>query len=114
MALYASIRRPLHRLESHLRAVTRSEWDREIVTPAVREFRGVFGMLRAMRAHLVFADWQRRDFEEKAEHIRRETVNAMATRIETEAGGAVERVGARARSMQEEAAQMTASIERVA
>ena len=48
--LYASIRRPLDGLQRHLRAVTRSEWDREIVTPAVREFRGVFSMLRAMRA----------------------------------------------------------------
>ena len=112
-ALYASIRRPLDRLRNHLHAVTRSEWDREIVTPTVREFRGVFGMLRAMRAHLVFADWQRREFENKADQIRRETVDAMANRIEDEAGGAVERVGARARVMREEAGQMTASIQRV-
>ena len=112
-ALYASIRRPLDRLRNHLHAVTRSEWDREIVTPTVREFRGVFGMLRAMRAHLVFAEWQRREFENKAEQIRRETVDAMANRIEDRSGGAVERVGARARVMREEAGQMTASIQRV-
>ena len=39
----------------------------EIAAPAVREFRGVMAMLRAMRAHLAFAEWQRREFERKAE-----------------------------------------------
>jgi aerotaxis receptor len=112
-ALFASVRRPMRALERHLQAVTRSELDRDIATPAVREFRGVYAMLRAMRAHLVFAAWQRREFESKTDEIRRQTVEAMARRIETEAGGAVERVGTRANIMREEANQVTASVERV-
>jgi methyl-accepting chemotaxis protein len=70
-------------------------------------------MLRAMRAHLAFADWQRREFRWKADRIRHETVEAMARTIEDEAGSAVERVGQRARTMLDEANEMTASADRV-
>ena len=70
-------------------------------------------MLRAMRAHLAFAEWQRREFERKAETVRHETVESMATGSRPEAGGAVERVGERAQAMREEANAMTASAERV-
>ncbi len=70
-------------------------------------------MLRAMRAHLAFADWQRREFERKADMIRHETVEAMASTIETEAGGAVELVGLRARAMLGDADQVTTSVGRV-
>jgi aerotaxis receptor len=112
-ALYRGIKRPLKTLENHLRAITRRELDREIATPDVREFRGVTAMLRAMRAHLAFSEWQRREFEGKSDAIRRETVKGMAQTIETETGGAVERVAERARDMLNEASEMSASVERV-
>jgi methyl-accepting chemotaxis protein/aerotaxis receptor len=112
-ALHGSVRRPLQSLERNLRAVTRGELTLEIETPKVSEFRGAMAMLRALRAHLAFAAWQRREFERKAEAIRHETVEAMALKIEAEAGGAVERVGRRARDMLEQAGEMTESANRV-
>ena len=107
--LYRAICRPLVALEDQLRAVTRHEPGVEIATPKMREFRGVIAMLRAMRAHLSFSEWQRREFERKADAVRHETVEAMARTIETQTGGAVERAGDRARAMLEEAAAMTLS-----
>ena len=112
-ALFHGITGPMKVLEGNLRAIARNELDEKITTPAMREFRGVTAMFRAMRAHLAFADWQRREFEDKAETVRRDTVEAMAIRIETEAGGAVERVGQRAQAIREEANAMTASAGRV-
>jgi aerotaxis receptor len=111
--LYRGIERPLRVLEANLRAIARNEWDQEIATPAMQEYRGVVAMLRSTRAHLAFAGWQRREAERKAETVRHETVEAMAIRIETEAGGSVERVGQRAQAMREEANAMTASADRV-
>jgi aerotaxis receptor len=112
-ALFRGITRPMLLLEGDLRAITRRELDREIATPPVREYRAVVAMLRAMRAHLVFAEGQRFELERKAEVVRRETVEAMARRIETECGGAVERVSQRANAMLEDAQGMTESTERV-
>jgi PAS domain S-box-containing protein len=111
--LYTGIQRPMRELERHLRAITRHQLDLEIATPAVPEFRGVVAMLRAMRAHLMFAEWQRRESERKAEATRHETVEAMARAIETETGAAVDRVGQRARAMLEEAGEVSASVDRV-
>jgi methyl-accepting chemotaxis protein/aerotaxis receptor len=112
-ALYRGVTRPMLVLEDHLRAITRRDFEREIVTPPVREYRAVVAMLRAMRAHLAFADWQRLEFERKADVVRRETVEAMARRIEAESGGAVERVGERANAMLEGAQGMAESTGRV-
>jgi methyl-accepting chemotaxis protein/aerotaxis receptor len=112
-ALFRGIERPMRVLEANLRAITRNELDQEIATPNMREYRGVVAMLRATRAHLAFAGWQRRESEQKAETVRHETVEAMAIRIETEAGGAVARVGQRSQAMREEANAMTASADRV-
>ncbi len=111
--LYRGVREPLLVLEGHLRAMARRDLDRDIPTPRVREFRGVIAMLRALRAHLAFAEWQRREFERKADAIRRETVEAMAHAIETEAGSAVERVGQRAHAMLDEAHEMSEAANRV-
>jgi HAMP domain-containing protein len=82
-ALYRGIERPLRVLEANLRAIARNELDQEIRTPTMQEYRGVVAMLRSLRAHLVFAGWQRRESEHKAETVRHETVEAMAIRIET-------------------------------
>ncbi len=112
-ALYRGVEQPLRVLEGSLRAITRNDLDQEIATPTMREYRGVVAMLRAMRAHLAFAAWQRQEFECKAETVRHETVEAMAARIETEAGSAVDRVGERARAMCTDADAMTASSDRV-
>jgi PAS domain S-box-containing protein len=111
--LHASLRRPLRMLEDHLRSITRQLLEKPITSPEAREFRAVFAMLRAMRAHLAFSQWQRLEFERKAEGIRRDTVDAMARKIETETGGAVERVGQRAKVMLEECVGMTQSAGRV-
>ena len=70
-------------LEASLRAVTQGDLDTDIQTPDVREFRGVVAMLRAMRARLAFSEWQRREYERKAEEVRQETVEAMARKIES-------------------------------
>jgi methyl-accepting chemotaxis protein/aerotaxis receptor len=111
--LYRGIKQPMGSLERHLHAITRGALDLEIAAPPMREFRGVMAMLRAMRAHLTFAEWQRREFERKADLIRHETVESMARTIETESGGAVERVGERAHAMLDGARAMTESAERV-
>jgi methyl-accepting chemotaxis protein len=70
-------------------------------------------MLRAMRAHQSFAEWQRREFELRADAIRHETVEAMAQTIEAESGRAVELVGRRAHAMLDGAGEMLASADRM-
>nr|WP_294503189.1 methyl-accepting chemotaxis protein [uncultured Rhodopila sp.] len=112
-SLYRNVSRPVTALEGHLEMIANGRLDMEIATPPVREFRGAAAMLRAMRAHLVFADWRRAESERKSEAVRRETVEMMAQRIEIEAGGAVERVGERAHAMLNEVNAMNRSANRV-
>jgi methyl-accepting chemotaxis protein len=112
-ALYRNVRRPIQALEGHLRDIIRGELKLDIAASEVIEFRGVFAMIRAPRAHLTFADWRRRDFERRANAIRQETVEGMARTIETETGGAVQRFGQRARAMFDEASDMAAAADRV-
>jgi methyl-accepting chemotaxis protein/aerotaxis receptor len=112
-SLYRNVRRPVTVLQQHLETIAKGQLDIDIGTPEVSEFRGAAAMLRAMRAHLVFADWRRSESERKSDAVRRDTVEMMAQRIETEAGGAVERVGERARSMVDEADAMIGSADRV-
>jgi aerotaxis receptor len=112
-ALFASVRGSAGALEQHLTAITRGDLTAEIPRPAAREFRRVTAMLRAMRAHLAFAAWQRAEFERRAAEIRRETVEAMAQTIEHEAGAAVDLVAQRTGVMARDADAMAECAERV-
>jgi aerotaxis receptor len=112
-ALFASVRGCARTLERHLTAITGGDLTADIPRPAAREFRGVTAMLRAMRAHLAFAAWQRAEFERRANEIRRETVEAMARTIEQEAGAAVDLVAERTGVMARDTDAMAACAERV-
>ena len=111
--LFTSVRGSARALEQHLTAITRGDLTAEVPRPAAREFRRVTAMLRAMRAHLAFADWQRAQFERRAAEIRRETVEAMAQTIEQEAGAAVDLVAQRTGVMARDADAMAECAERV-
>ena len=112
-ALLRTVRNCVQEVETHFKAISRGQFDAAIATPAVREFRSMTAMLRAMRAHLAFGGWERTEFERKAAAIRRETVDKMAHRIEQEAGAAVERVAERMGAMARDADAMAGSAERV-
>jgi PAS domain S-box-containing protein len=111
--LLVAVRRCAHELETHFTAVIRGDLTAEIARPAAREFHHVTAMLRAMRAHLAFASWERAEFERKASVVRRETVERMAQTIEGETGTAVERVADDTGAMARDADAMAASAERV-
>jgi PAS domain S-box-containing protein len=111
--LLLAVRRCARELETHFNAIVRGNLSAEIARPAAREFRHVTAMLRAMRAHLAFAAWERSEFEHKAAVIRRETVERMAQTIEHEAGTAVEQVAEDTGAMARDASAMAASAERV-
>ena len=102
-------------LEQHMRAISRKEMTAaSIEAPAAREFRGAFAMLRAMRAHLAFADWQRAKIERRSDAIRRETVEAMAhARSRPRPAVRWSGIGQSANTMFEEAGAMTESAGRV-
>jgi aerotaxis receptor len=112
-ALFTSVRGSARALEAHLTAITRGDFTAEIPRPAAREFRRVTAMLRAMRAHLSFAAWQRAEFERRASEIRHETVEKMAQTIEQEAGAAVDLVAQRTGVMAHDADAMAECAERV-
>ena len=112
-ALFASVRRCARDLESHFTEIIRGDLAAEIATPAAREFRQVTAMLRAMRAHLAFANWQRAEYERRSVVFRRETVDRMARTIEQEAGAAVEQVAQRTGVMARDADAMAECAERV-
>ena len=112
-ALFASVRRCARDLELHFTEIIRGDLAAEIATPAAREFRQVTAMLRAMRAHLAFANWQRAEFERRSVAFRRETVDRMAQTIEQEAGAAVEQVAQRTGVMARDADAMAECAERV-
>ena len=112
-ALLVTVRRCASELETHFTAIIHGDMASEIHRPNAREFYHVAGMLRAMRAHLAFASWERAEFERKASVIRRETVDRMAQAIEQEAGAAVERVAEHTGAMARDADTMAASADRV-
>jgi PAS domain S-box-containing protein len=111
--LLVAVRRCAHELETHFTAIVRGDTTAEIARPAAREFHHVTAMLRAMRAHLAYASWERAEFERRAGAARIETVNRMAHTIEQEAGAAVEMVADRTGAMARDANAMAASAERV-
>jgi PAS domain S-box-containing protein len=111
--LLIAVRRCAHELETHFTAIVRGDTTAEIARPAAREFHHVTAMLRAMRAHLAYASWERAEFERKAGAARIETVNRMAHTIEQEAGAAVEMVADRTGAMARDANAMAASAGRV-
>ncbi len=111
--LFSAVRRCTHQLETHFAAIINGNLTAEISRPTAREFNRVTAMLRAMRAHLAFAAWERSEFERRASVVRRETVDRMAQTIEQEAGTAVEQVAADTGMMAREADAMAGSAERV-
>ncbi len=112
-ALLGTVRRCVQAVETHFTAIVQGDFEAAIATPAVREFRSMTAMLRAMRAHLAFGVWERAEFERRSATIRRETVERMALTIEQEAGSAVERVADRTGAMARDADEMAGSAERV-
>ncbi len=111
--LLGLVRRCVQEVEGHFKAIIGGDFEAPIATPAAREFRHMTAMLRAMRAHLAFAGWERTEFGRKAATIRRDTVDRMAVTIEQEAGSAVERVADRTGAMARDADAMAGSAERV-
>jgi methyl-accepting chemotaxis protein/aerotaxis receptor len=111
--LLTAVRRCARELETHFSAIMRGNMTEEIARPAAREFRQVTAMLRAMRARLAFASWERAEFERRAAVTRRETVDQMAEKIEHEAGTAVEQVAADTGAMARDADAMAGSAERM-
>jgi methyl-accepting chemotaxis protein len=107
------VQRCVQDVEAHFKAIMRGDFDTSIATPAVREFRSMTAMLRAMRAHLAYGGWERAEFERKTAAVRRETVDRMALTIEQEAGSAVERVADHTGAMARDADEMAGSAERV-
>jgi aerotaxis receptor len=107
------VRRCADELETHFTAIMHGNLAAEIARPVAREFHHVTAMLRAMRAHLAFASWERSEFERRAAAIRRETVDRMARTIEQEAGAVVELVAEHTGAMARDANAMAASAERV-
>ena len=112
-ALFVTFRRTTRELEAHFASISQGDFTAEIARPAVREFRRVTAMLRAMRARLVFKSWESTEFEHQAATVRRETVEQMAQTIEQETGSAVAKVAARTGEMAQEADAMAVSAERV-
>ena len=108
-----TLRRSVRDFEGHFGTIIGGGLHAQIATPSAMEFRGMASMLRAMRAHLQFKQWEADEFERQAATIRRETVNRMATTIEQEAGAAVERVAERTDAMARDADAMAGSAERV-
>jgi len=112
-AVLRTIRRCLRAFEAHFASIANGNLTAEIADPAVREFRAMTSMLRAMRAHLAFKGWESAEHERRATTIRRETVAHMATTIEQEAGAAVERVAKETGAMAHDAVAMAESAQRV-
>ncbi len=111
--LLTTVRRCARDLERHFTAILHGDMAADIKRPAAREFHHVTAMLRAMRAHLAFASWERAEFERKSALVRRETVERMAHTIEQEAGAVVEMVADRTGAMARDANAMAASAGRV-
>ncbi len=111
--LLSTVRRCARDLELHFTAIVHGDMTADIGRPPAREFNHVTAMLRAMRAHLAFASWERTEFERKSGLIRRETVERMAHTIEQEAGAVVEMVANRTGAMASDANAMAASAGRV-
>ena len=112
-ALLRTIRRCVSEFEGHFKSIVQGNLDEEIAAPAAREFRGLASMLRAMRAHLAFGQWEASEMAHKASTVRRETVQKMAMTIEQESGSAVERVAQSTGTMARDADAMAGSAERV-
>ena len=112
-ALLRAVSGCAHELEEHFRGIIGGNMSADIRRPPAREFRHTVSMLRAMRAHLVFARWEAAEFQRKAEATRSETVHQMANNIESEAGSAVQRVAEDTGTMSRDAEAMADSAERV-
>ena len=112
-ALLRAVRGSAHELEEHFRAIVGGNMAEDIHRPSAREFYQAVSMLRAMRAHLAYARWERADTERKSTAMRTATVSRMARTIEAEAGVAVQRVAEDTGAMSRDAEAMAGSAERM-
>lgn len=89
-------------------AVMQGHFNTPIATPKAHEFYRLIATLRALRAHLAFAEAERREAT-----ARNQAVVSMADTVEKEARAAVEKIAARTAAMASEAAGMAALATRL-
>jgi PAS domain S-box-containing protein len=111
--LLRTIRSSLREVEAHFDAIARNDTNWVIKAARAREFYPATTLLRAIRARLSFAHYEQYEMQRKAADARREASSEMASRIEREAGAAVEQVATRTDAMATEAEAMAGSAERV-
>ncbi len=111
--LRRSLRRPLTALEAEMAEIAGGRMEAEIRSPAAREFHASFGMLRTLRARLLFNLHERSEAERESAEERRRAVLEMASNIEEATNKAIEGIVASTGSMASAADGMAASAERV-
>ncbi len=111
--LIVAIRRPLGEMAKHFEAIAAGDTASDIVLPRAREFWPVVSLLRAMRARLAFADFERKENEQRMNDTRRAAIGSMADKVEQEARTAMEVVAEQTGGMAREAEGMADTANRV-
>lgn len=112
-SLAALLRQLVGRIAAHFEAIARNEIDHEIEMPLTPEFRRVISLLRATKAKIAYATYERREIERTAEETRRQALDEMAQNIEREARQAIKDVVDLTKAMAAEATDMAGSAQRV-
>jgi methyl-accepting chemotaxis protein/aerotaxis receptor len=111
--LIVSIQRPLAEMANHFEVIAAGDSTSDIVLPRAREFWPIVSLLRAMRARLAFAEFERQENEQRMNETRRAAIAAMADKVEQEARAAMETVAEQTGGMAREAEGMADTANRV-
>jgi aerotaxis receptor len=111
--LLSTLNRPLRQVGMSFEAIARDDLSSAIETPAAREFWQIVSLLRAMRARLAYARFERIEIERRAQVERRNAVQEMAEHVERDAGHAMERVATETAEMARQADGVAEMTQRV-
>jgi aerotaxis receptor len=108
-----SIRRPIQKFIGDFEAIARGDYQKEIASPSIREFQRLTKSLRSMRAKLIYAIEERRDFDARAAEDRSSALLHMAETVKQETRSAVATVAAMTTDMSGQATDMSNSATKV-
>jgi methyl-accepting chemotaxis protein/aerotaxis receptor len=108
-----SIRGPIRQFVGDFETIARGNYSREIAPVAATEFHRLVKSLRSMRAKLVYAGEERREYDKRMAEDRSSALLHMADTVNQQARTAVASVAAMTEDMSQQATEMSGSASKV-
>jgi methyl-accepting chemotaxis protein/aerotaxis receptor len=107
VVVYRTLRGPVQRLDRQLSAIARGDYSQQVEDDPVLEYLPISGIIRAMRAQLVYGLLEKKEMDAQVAEKRRAALRAMADSVEGETTDAVSAVAKYTGEMSDSARHMS-------